>query len=128
MTGSHCETFGEVCRSTYLTFSCYWLSSHCIPTQIFVSLELNYNCSLLDFRLPQESMLYKSTPAVHNLFTIACHMFIFYELRPPVSSRYFCFFALLMFCFGRLSLANPASTGLFGHFSAEYPRTVVTVY
>jgi len=32
-TGFFAKSFGECCRSTVLTATCYWPSSHCIPTQ-----------------------------------------------------------------------------------------------
>ena len=32
-TGFLVKSFGECCRSTVLTATCYWLTSHCIPTQ-----------------------------------------------------------------------------------------------
>ena len=32
-TGFFVKSFGECCRSTVLTATCYWPSSYCIPTQ-----------------------------------------------------------------------------------------------
>ena len=48
-TGFLVKIFGECCRSTVLTAACYWPSSHCIRTQMFVSvkIELNHNRSPL---------------------------------------------------------------------------------
>ena len=43
------KSFGKRCVSTVLTAACYWLSSLCIPAQMFVSVsgELNHDHSPL---------------------------------------------------------------------------------
>ena len=49
MTGFLMKSSGKCCGSTVLTAACYWLSSHCISAQKFVSVswESNPNCSPL---------------------------------------------------------------------------------
>ena len=46
-TGFLVKSFGECCKSTILTATCYWPTSHCIPAQKFMSVsgEVNHDLS-----------------------------------------------------------------------------------
>jgi len=66
-----------------------------------------------------------SYTGVHNLFAIAPHYICFYELRPPVSSRFFIF---CIFCSASTHWAYSASARRFGRLSTKYPSTAAITY